>query len=111
MLDLSLEDAMVETSKMPQQIIELKRRLLDEGDPLGAWLRANGDRRAKTLLKDLLDHMMTHEIVDYDCTTRKLASALRKRDVRVEQGPGGKVYAHGVRIPDKAQGDNESLSI
>lgn len=111
LLDLSLDDAMAETSKMPAKIVELKQRLLDEGDPLGGWLRTNKRAGAKILLSELLERMQLENVIEYDWNTRKLGAALRRRGWRVDQGSGGKTYVFDIGLPDTAGGSSNQLSI
>ena len=111
LLDLSLEDAMAETSKMPAKIVALKQRLLDEGDPLGGWLRTNKRKGAKTLLSDLLERMQLENVIEYDWNTRKLGAALRRRGWVVDQGSGGKTYAFDIALPDAVEQKDGQLSI
>ena len=88
LLDLPLREAMRQLNTMPAAMRELKRRLIDEGDPLGGWLRAHANKTGVVRLSDLHSYLVAEEIIDSDWHSKKLAKALRSRDFKVEKRAG-----------------------
>ena len=98
-LSMPLDEALGIVSALPQRLATLRAELLEDADPLGAWLRERrvDDNDVRVEAGQLLSAAETAGVVEDFTQTKAWLAALRNRQFTVRR-IHGKQYVYGVAL-------------